>query len=40
VTREPAKTPFSFFHEFYRVGIEKLVDRWQKCVDSDGNKFD
>lgn len=26
--------------EFYRAGIEKLVDRWQKCVDADGNYFD
>jgi histone-lysine N-methyltransferase SETMAR len=26
--------------QFFRDGIEKLVDRWQKCVDADGNYFD
>ena len=26
--------------EFYRTGIEKLVERWQKCIDADGNYFD
>jgi hypothetical protein len=26
--------------QFYRVGIEKLVERWQKCVDAEGNYFD
>jgi [histone H3]-lysine36 N-dimethyltransferase SETMAR len=26
--------------EFYRVGIEKLTERWQKCVNADGNYFD
>ena len=31
VTREP---------EFYRVGIVKLVERWQKCINADGYYFD
>ena len=26
--------------DFFRTGIEKLVDRWQKCVDAEGNYFD
>ncbi len=26
--------------QFFTAGIEKLVDRWQKCVDAEGNYFD
>jgi histone-lysine N-methyltransferase SETMAR len=26
--------------QFYRVEIEKLMERWQKCVDAEGNYFD
>lgn len=26
--------------EFFSVGIEKLLVRWQKCVDAEGNYFD
>ncbi|CAD5205473.1 unnamed protein product [Bursaphelenchus okinawaensis] len=26
--------------EFYNRGIKKLVNRWQDCIDSDGNYFD
>lgn len=26
--------------EFYQTGINKLVSRWQKCVDSSGSYFD
>jgi hypothetical protein len=26
--------------QFFTAGIEKLADRWQKCVDAEGNYFD
>jgi histone-lysine N-methyltransferase SETMAR len=26
--------------EFFQTGINKLVSRWQKCVDSNGSYFD
>jgi histone-lysine N-methyltransferase SETMAR len=26
--------------QFFTAGIEKSVDRWQKCVDAEGNNFD
>lgn len=26
--------------DFFSGGIRKLVERWQKCIDSDGNYFD
>jgi hypothetical protein len=26
--------------QFFTAGIEKLVDRWPKCVDAEGNYCD
>lgn len=26
--------------EFYRNGLIKLIERWKKCIDSDGAYFD
>jgi hypothetical protein len=26
--------------DFYRVGIEILLERWQKCVDANGEYFE
>jgi len=40
-----AETTFNAFVatrtlEFYATGINKLVSRWQKCVECDGSYFD
>ncbi|CAD5220532.1 unnamed protein product [Bursaphelenchus okinawaensis] len=44
-TPDDAKNAFKNFinsrnPEFYNRGIKKLVNRWQDCIDSDGNYFD
>ena len=43
--QDDAKDAFNAFiasrtQEFYTRGINKLVSRWQKCIDSDGFYFD
>ncbi|CAD5222966.1 unnamed protein product [Bursaphelenchus xylophilus] len=43
--QDDAKTAFADFiasrtPDFYATGINKLVSRWQKCVDSNGFYFD
>ncbi|CAD5230867.1 unnamed protein product [Bursaphelenchus okinawaensis] len=44
-TPDDAKNAFKNFinsrnPEFYNRGIKKLVNRWQDCIDSDGDYFD
>ncbi|XP_065663076.1 histone-lysine N-methyltransferase SETMAR-like [Hydra vulgaris] len=44
-SRDDVKTTFDDFitsrtSEFYATGINKLVSRWQKCVDCNGSYFD
>lgn len=43
--QDDAKNAFNDFiasrtPEFYATGINKLVSRWQKCIDSNGSYFD
>jgi hypothetical protein len=26
-----------FFHKFYSNGMQRLTERWQKCVENDGD---
>lgn len=44
-SNDDAKNAFQEFVEsrtsdFYKIGIEKLVSRWQKCIDANGCYFD
>ena len=44
-SRDDAESAFNDFiasrtPDFYANGINKLVSRWQKCVDSNGSYFD
>ncbi|CAJ0945689.1 unnamed protein product, partial [Mesorhabditis belari] len=44
-TQDDAKNAFSDFiatrsPDFYATGINKLVSRWQECVNCDGSYFD
>ncbi|KOC63608.1 Histone-lysine N-methyltransferase SETMAR [Habropoda laboriosa] len=43
--QDEAKNAFNAFvtsrtPEFYATGINKLVSRWQRCIDSNGSYFD